>query len=378
MPTPDFNTFTGISYNVQGLKQDQKLEELALYIANNKIDFLCLQETWLCGSEPQDITTALTSKSPNPTNPNSTILTKCTLFQHAQETQPGRGSGGVGIMLSPSGLKAWERAGSPDPILMPLIEGIGRAMGLELHLLDKEENTMKFFVISAYHPDSTRCEKNPELHDFFLESLLELYAKAPRDATIISGEDINANLGHNMTRTTEDNNQQASKITGPFGTFKLPNERGIKVGHILDIAELTSASTWFQKKNGRYDTHYDHRHSQRRQVDHIMISQKNRRSTIDCKRTKPITHSNHMPIFIKVRLIKKLSIRVNSRKKRNKRKRNRRRQHHRNRPRTKRHTPQVNRAKLKCNQMKLRFQQAVKARIQQTQKDMDSPDSFVQ
>eukprot|EP00957_Ditylum_brightwellii_P038819 2933977-Ditylum_brightwellii.AAC.1 len=35
----DFNTFTGLSYNVQCLKQDQKLEELAIHIANNKIDF---------------------------------------------------------------------------------------------------------------------------------------------------------------------------------------------------------------------------------------------------------------------------------------------------------------------------------------------------
>eukprot|EP00957_Ditylum_brightwellii_P020184 1522309-Ditylum_brightwellii.AAC.1 len=111
---------------------------------------------------------------------------------------------------------------------MPLIEGIGRAMGLEVHLLDKKENTMKFFVISAYHPDLTRCEKNPKLHNSFLESLLELYAKAPRDATIISGEDINANLGHNMNSTTEENNQQVSNLTGPFGTFELPNERGIK------------------------------------------------------------------------------------------------------------------------------------------------------
>eukprot|EP00957_Ditylum_brightwellii_P184133 14025521-Ditylum_brightwellii.AAC.1 len=55
----------------------------------------------------------------------------------------------------PSGLKAWERAGSPDLILMPFIDGIGRAMGLEIHLMDREENMMKFFVISAYHPDST-------------------------------------------------------------------------------------------------------------------------------------------------------------------------------------------------------------------------------
>eukprot|EP00957_Ditylum_brightwellii_P128509 9802049-Ditylum_brightwellii.AAC.1 len=116
---------------------------------------------------------------------------------------------------------------------MPLIEGIGRAMVLELHLLDREENTMKFFVISAYHPDSTRCEKNPKLHDSFLESLLELYAKAPRDATIISGEDITANLGHNMQSTTEGSNQQVSKLTGPFGTFELSNEEGSKLDAYL-------------------------------------------------------------------------------------------------------------------------------------------------
>eukprot|EP00957_Ditylum_brightwellii_P170294 12962664-Ditylum_brightwellii.AAC.1 len=117
----DFNTFTGLSYNVQGLKQGQTLEELAIHIAINKIDFVCLQETWLCGSEPQDIITSLTSKSTT-----STTLTKCTLFQHTQATQLGCGSGGVGIMLSLSGLKAWERIGCPDPILMPCIDGIGR------------------------------------------------------------------------------------------------------------------------------------------------------------------------------------------------------------------------------------------------------------
>eukprot|EP00957_Ditylum_brightwellii_P051097 3873937-Ditylum_brightwellii.AAC.1 len=77
---------------------------------------------------------------------------------------------------------------------MPFIDGIGRAIGLELHLTDREENMMKLFVISAYHPDLTRCKKNPELHASFLKVLLELYTKAPKDAAIISGEDVNANL----------------------------------------------------------------------------------------------------------------------------------------------------------------------------------------
>eukprot|EP00957_Ditylum_brightwellii_P143096 10903488-Ditylum_brightwellii.AAC.1 len=130
----DFNTFTGLSYNMQGLKQDQKFEELAILLANNMINFLCLQETWLCGSEPKDIITAITSTL---TPTTSKTLIKCTLFQHTQATQPGCVSGRVGIMFSTSGLKVWERAGSPDLILMQFIDGIGRAMGLELHLMDK-------------------------------------------------------------------------------------------------------------------------------------------------------------------------------------------------------------------------------------------------
>eukprot|EP00957_Ditylum_brightwellii_P130387 9946630-Ditylum_brightwellii.AAC.2 len=58
---------------------------------------------------------------------------------------------------------------------MPFIDGIGRAMGLELHHMDKEKDVMKFFMIFAYHPDSTQCKKDPELHDSFLKSLLDLY-----------------------------------------------------------------------------------------------------------------------------------------------------------------------------------------------------------
>ena len=87
---------------------------------------------------------------------------------------------------------------------MPFIDGIGRTMGIELHLIDKAENILIFFVISAYYPDSTTSKKDPELHYSFLGPLLEVYVRTPKYAIIISGEDINSNLGQNMHDTLED------------------------------------------------------------------------------------------------------------------------------------------------------------------------------
>ena len=175
----EHTTLTGISYNVRGLKHIYKLERLSHYIANNNIDFVCIQETWLSGSGPPKTVDTTTHKIP----------CKCTLFKHGPEKQEGRGSGGVVILLSPQGTKAWEKAGSPDPISVCTSEEIGWAMGLELHYEDREENILKYFIVTAYHPDST---KGTEIHEEFLETLADLYDKAPQDATIVSGEDINA------------------------------------------------------------------------------------------------------------------------------------------------------------------------------------------
>eukprot|EP00957_Ditylum_brightwellii_P192796 14679612-Ditylum_brightwellii.AAC.1 len=93
------------------------------------------------------------------------------MFHHGQPKQVGRGSDGVGILLGPLGGKAWQLASSPDPIRGNL-----------------------YFITSAYYPDSDR-DRNGEEQNQLLDVLRSVYARAPPDAIIISGEDINAKLG---------------------------------------------------------------------------------------------------------------------------------------------------------------------------------------
>eukprot|EP00957_Ditylum_brightwellii_P186227 14177201-Ditylum_brightwellii.AAC.1 len=59
------------------------------------ISFCCLQETWLSGD---DLYQVQTSKDAD--------AKQCIFFHHGQPKQVGRGSGGVGILLTPLGVQA--------------------------------------------------------------------------------------------------------------------------------------------------------------------------------------------------------------------------------------------------------------------------------
>uniref|UniRef100_A0A7S1ZJL2 Endonuclease/exonuclease/phosphatase domain-containing protein n=1 Tax=Ditylum brightwellii TaxID=49249 RepID=A0A7S1ZJL2_9STRA len=280
----DFKTISGCSQNVQGLKDD-KLESLAHHAAEKGIDFICIQETLL---SEDSITTVKTFTSPP---------SQCTFFHHGQGIETDCGSGGVGILLSSSGTKAWERAGRPEPVYASLTGGIARAMGLEIHVLDIQKFLLKYFIISAHHPDSS---EDSDTHLAFLETLLELYENAPCDATIISGESINAEIGRSIIFPHEEPTSHPSCLTGPFGTHKVSNERGERMSQILGAAWLCSAGTWFEKK--RYDTFFDKHTKKRVQYDHIFVTQKEKRSVTNCSRACPIIQSEHHAVVIKLRV----------------------------------------------------------------------------
>eukprot|EP00957_Ditylum_brightwellii_P005555 425918-Ditylum_brightwellii.AAC.1 len=108
-PKPrDFTALHGYSHNVNGLKQDDKLERLADSIAAKGITFCCLQETWLGGDNLYQVETLADNKP-----------AFCLVFHHGQPNQRGRGLGGVAIILGPKGKEALRLAGSPDPIYAP-------------------------------------------------------------------------------------------------------------------------------------------------------------------------------------------------------------------------------------------------------------------
>eukprot|EP00957_Ditylum_brightwellii_P054211 4106100-Ditylum_brightwellii.AAC.1 len=176
----------GYNHNVNGLKQDLKIEQLCQAFWDDNIDFGCLQETWLSGDYRREIK----NKSKHDDK-----LHLCFFFHHGQPIQQDRGSGGVAILLGGKGIQAWKNAGSPDAIRGDLIDGIAQSMGLETHMKDKNNKVFKYFIITAYHPDS---DYGDDVQATFLESLADLYSTAPSDATILSGEDINAQLGCNI------------------------------------------------------------------------------------------------------------------------------------------------------------------------------------
>uniref|UniRef100_A0A7S1ZPN5 Uncharacterized protein n=1 Tax=Ditylum brightwellii TaxID=49249 RepID=A0A7S1ZPN5_9STRA len=146
-------------------------------------------------------------------------------FHHGQPIQQDRGSGGVAILLGGNGIQAWKKAGSPDAIHGDLIDGIAQSMGLEMHMKDKHNKVFKYFIITAYHPDS---DYGDDVHATFLESLADIYSTAPSDATILSGEDINAQLGCNVLHANEStfSNNSFHKITGTFSTHTNSNQCG--------------------------------------------------------------------------------------------------------------------------------------------------------
>jgi hypothetical protein len=85
----------------------------------------CLQETWT--SEDEDL-----------------LIHGHQFILHGGPSKRG----GVGFILSPKAIKAWERAGQPDPIKSGNVAERERTISIELHYLDGANQIAKYFVVS--------------------------------------------------------------------------------------------------------------------------------------------------------------------------------------------------------------------------------------
>ena len=106
-----------LSQNLQGDKSGYKMEHLTNVMRDRCIDFLCVQETHLAGTFEKKINEFL-------------------FLHHGPTTQPGRGSGGVGIIMSPQAQKAWISAGQCPPSVSIIIVGTTRYIGIPIQLID--------------------------------------------------------------------------------------------------------------------------------------------------------------------------------------------------------------------------------------------------
>jgi hypothetical protein len=108
---------------------------------------------------------------------------------------------GVAILLSPRYYSAWKAAGAMPPITTdPTGDFVGRFIGLTLkfdsvnsHGKKVRGKSLTILLSSVYHP----C--HDLLHEHFIETLNSLLHKAPQNAHVIIGADINAKVGRRDT-----------------------------------------------------------------------------------------------------------------------------------------------------------------------------------
>eukprot|EP00957_Ditylum_brightwellii_P186474 14197529-Ditylum_brightwellii.AAC.1 len=84
-----------------------------------------------------------------------------------------------------------------------------------------------------------------------LAALDDIYSKVPKDATIVSGEDVNAKLGRNIWFKIEDNTSPHPfhKVTGPFSAHIHNNTCAGPIVEKLAAYDLTFTATWLQSNS---------------------------------------------------------------------------------------------------------------------------------
>jgi hypothetical protein len=122
-PREKLFTLDMVSPNVKGAKErlsadmtqmTTKLKTIAAHMLKYLIDIYLIQETWLEGSK--DFT-----------------IGEITFLMHAQETQQGRGRGGVAIALSKKAQKAWDKAG--NTIIKPDVAANGTVRMMSINIV---------------------------------------------------------------------------------------------------------------------------------------------------------------------------------------------------------------------------------------------------
>jgi hypothetical protein len=142
----------------------------------------------------------------------------------------GSGRGGVGLVLSPRAIKAWELAGQPDPIKSGNITGRERTISIELHYLDGADQDVKYFVVSSYAP-CTGQHSDEDYTDYLHNLEEKILQRCPTDAIPIIGIDANATISDEGSDDFGETSRYP--VVGKFG------ERQETVGTRRRVCELS-------------------------------------------------------------------------------------------------------------------------------------------
>ena len=237
---PVFDIF---SQNCRGLKTDGAVTELIDSLRCRKGFAMALQETWREGKE-------------NFSEDGFVFLGS------GPRKQVGRGSCGVGILLSPTAVVAWQAANSV------LHNDLGdRVIATRLIVEDESRQQLGIHLIAAYAPTTNKNDPGKDetaKADYESSLARAISLRKPGDVLLICA-DANASIG----RGSLDGSGEHT-VVGPYGINHL-NDAGRRLRSFLSVNNLVSLSSFFKKK---YYGTWQHPASRlQHQLDHFFILQ---------------------------------------------------------------------------------------------------------
>lgn len=239
---------------------------------DRKIDICFISETWCIGSQTY-------------------LQDGYTVIHFGLPTKPcRRGSLGVAIILSPRTATMWKNAGNR------IYHYGSRILATRLQARDKDNNPVKLFIASAYSPVSTA---SPTERATYLDHLSQCITACKKDEILVVGADCNASVG---TKTST-----FDKVLGPSGNPHR-NTAGKALHQVLSSLKTCLPTTFFSPPRNSSTSTWHHMKSLRGfQIDHFIIKRHDLRFVINSGKMRPMINSDHHPIFLELRLQKKLA-----------------------------------------------------------------------
>ncbi len=240
------------TWNIRGILEDHRLQELSDDIQRYDLDAVGVQETHLRGTGTIELPSPRTATSPKH---------KYTLYY----TGPTNSSHhGVGIVIKSDCQATFKRIS--DRICSVTIENLSEVTGHR-----------KIHIISSYAPTLKRSRQDPKLADDFYNLLDKTVNNIPSREPLFICADTNAQVGVDYKRY--------SSSIGQFGKGNI-NSNGERLGEFLVRNGLTATNTFFQHKVKHRVTwiHPNDKLKCRNQIDFI-LTRSNLRNTVTDSRS---------------------------------------------------------------------------------------------
>ena len=259
------------SQNCRGIKTAARITEFLAVLRRRHAFAACLQETWREGQEAFEEDGWL-------------------YLGIAPPHQQGRGSRGVGMVLSPAATAAWKASGSD----VWYDDTRARAMALRMTVRDAKRKPLGLLLISGYAPNSASTAAE---WDEYYDTLEKLIRHRHKDDMVIFGSDCNASVGRGEA---DSDAPWRFGALGPHG-LEHTNDQGKRLRCFMELHSLASTASFFKKPS--YGT-WMHPSSHRiHQLDHIMVSRADVRRLVDAGSCRgQLIDSDHRAVHCKVRV----------------------------------------------------------------------------